>query len=99
MSLSPENPANESAFKPMRLAAVGDLHVGENAERPYRELFARISQEADVLALCGDLTNFGKTREAEILAEDLQVCTIGDRRPGGPRLRMRPAVGGLAHPA
>lgn len=76
MSLSPENPANESAFKPMRLAAVGDLHVGENAERPYRELFARISQEADVLALCGDLTNFGKTREAEILAEDLQVCTI-----------------------
>jgi Icc-related predicted phosphoesterase len=29
-----------------------------------------------VLALCGDLTNFGKTREAEILAEDLRVCTI-----------------------
>jgi len=60
----------------MRLAAVGDLHVGENAERPYRELFARISQEADALALCGDLTNFGKTREAEILAEDLLACTI-----------------------
>jgi Icc-related predicted phosphoesterase len=60
----------------MRLAAVGDLHVGENAERPYRELFARISQEADALALCGDLTNFGKTREAEILAEDLLACTV-----------------------
>jgi len=60
----------------LRLAAVGDLHVGENAERPYRELFARVSQEADALALCGDLTNFGKTAEAEILAEDLQACTV-----------------------
>jgi Icc-related predicted phosphoesterase len=61
---------------PLRLAAIGDLHVGENADKPYRELFARISQEADVLALCGDLTNFGKSVEAEILAEDLKACTI-----------------------
>ena len=29
-----------------------------------------------MLALCGDLTNFGKIREAEILAEDLRACTI-----------------------
>jgi Icc-related predicted phosphoesterase len=73
MSLSPEAPPPPGS---LRLAAVGDLHVGENARRPYREMFARISQEADVLALCGDLTNFGKTPEAEILAEDLQACTI-----------------------
>jgi len=80
MSLSPDTPANDAAgdrpARPLRIAAIGDLHVGENAERPYRDLFARISQEADVLALCGDLTNFGKTSEAEILAEDLRVCTI-----------------------
>ena len=72
MSLSPEPPASA----PMRLAAIGDLHVGENARHPYRELFSRVSQEADVLALCGDLTNFGTTREAENLAEDLRACTI-----------------------
>ena len=58
------------------LAAVGDLHVTEASEHRYRDLFAEISQNADVLALCGDLTNFGKTREAEILAEDLHACTI-----------------------
>jgi Icc-related predicted phosphoesterase len=29
-----------------------------------------------VLALCGDLTNYGKTPEAEILAEDLRACSI-----------------------
>lgn len=73
MSLSPDAAPLPGAI---RLAALGDLHVGENAEHPYRDLFARISQEADVLALCGDLTNFGKTPEAEILAEDLQACSI-----------------------
>lgn len=60
----------------LRLAAIGDLHVTEHGERRYGEMFARISQEADVLALCGDLTNFGKTGEAENLAEDLHHCTI-----------------------
>ena len=60
----------------IRLAAIGDLHVTEMSEHRYRDLFAEISDAADVLALCGDLTNFGKTREAEILAEDLRACTI-----------------------
>lgn len=72
----PANDAEAVAHPPLRLAAIGDLHVGENMDRPYRDLFSRISQEADVLALCGDLTNFGKTPEAEILAEDLRACTI-----------------------
>jgi Icc-related predicted phosphoesterase len=58
------------------LAAMGDLHVTESSQHRYRDLFAEISEKADVLALCGDLTNFGKTREAEILAEDLIACTI-----------------------
>src|SRR5690606_6643336 len=49
---------------------------GESHPHPFRELFSAASQDADVLCLCGDLTNFGKTREAEILAEDLQACTV-----------------------
>jgi Icc-related predicted phosphoesterase len=60
----------------MRVAAIGDLHVMEDSVAPYRELFAEISAAADVLVLCGDLTNFGKTGEAEILAEDIRSCTI-----------------------
>ena len=62
--------------RPMKIAAIGDLHVQENDTAPYRELFAEISSHADVLALCGDLTNFGKTTEAEILAEDIKSCSI-----------------------
>jgi len=58
------------------VAAIGDLHVTETSNHPYSALFMEISEKADVLVLCGDLTNFGKTREAEILAEDLRNCTI-----------------------
>ena len=45
----------------LRVAAVGDLHVNEAASRPYRDLFERVGEDADVLCLCGDLVNFGKT--------------------------------------
>ena len=67
MSASPE---------PITLAAIGDLHVTEASEHRWREVFEQVSEVADVLALCGDLTNFGKLREAEILAEDLRACSI-----------------------
>jgi Icc-related predicted phosphoesterase len=60
----------------LRIAAIGDLHVREDSVAPYRELFTEISDAAEVLLLCGDLTNFGKTSEAEILAEDLRACSI-----------------------
>jgi Icc-related predicted phosphoesterase len=58
------------------LAAIGDLHVTEESQNRYRDLFIEISDKAEVLALCGDLTNFGKISEAEILAEDLRHCTV-----------------------
>ena len=67
---------NDMATETIRLAAIGDLHVNETSEPHYRAMFEEISQVADVLALCGDLTNFGKTGEAELLAEELRGCTI-----------------------
>ena len=60
----------------MRVACIGDIHVKEEHQAPYRELFGEISREADVLVLAGDLTDLGKPREAEILAEDLRACSI-----------------------
>ncbi|HEX2804310.1 MAG TPA: metallophosphoesterase [Sphingomicrobium sp.] len=60
----------------MKIAAIGDLHVTEDSVAPYRRMFEEISASADVLLLCGDLTNFGKIPEAEILAEDISQCTI-----------------------
>ena len=60
----------------LTVAAIGDLHVQESDNAPYRDLFAEIAIQADVLVLCGDLTNFGKTTEAEILADDIRACSI-----------------------
>jgi Icc-related predicted phosphoesterase len=65
-----------SPTETITLAAIGDLHVSETCHNRYRAMFEEISGVADVLALTGDLTNFGKTIEAEILAEDLRACTI-----------------------
>ena len=55
---------------------MGDLHVREDNSGSYRDLFGEIPKEADVLVLAGDLTDLGKPKEAEILAQDLKACSI-----------------------
>lgn len=60
----------------LKVAAMADLHVREDSNASYRELFGEISREADVLVLAGDLTDLGKPAEAEILAQDLKACSI-----------------------
>lgn len=42
----------------------------------WEEFFRKASEEADVLLLCGDLTDTGRTAEAEVLAQEMKVCTI-----------------------
>jgi Icc-related predicted phosphoesterase len=60
----------------LTVAAIGDLHVKEDEPPAYRALFEEMSRSADVLVLAGDLTDLGKPKEAEILAEELRACTI-----------------------
>src|SRR5262245_60442937 len=60
----------------LKVATIGDLHVKEDKTHSFRELFAEMSQAANVLVLCGDLTDTGKPKEAEILAEDLRACSV-----------------------
>ncbi len=62
--------------RPLRVAAIGDVHASPTAAGRWRETFAQISHEADILCLCGDLTNHGTVEEAQALAEDLRSCTI-----------------------
>jgi uncharacterized protein len=71
-----ENAAATDSNTTLKVAAVGDLHVKEDVQTSYRDLFSEMSREADILVLPGDLTNLGKPREAEILAEDLRACSI-----------------------
>lgn len=58
----------------VRIAAVGDLHCTRSSKGELRDVFAEASEEADILALCGDLTDYGLPEEAEILSRELQVA-------------------------
>jgi Icc-related predicted phosphoesterase len=60
----------------LRVAAVGDLHVHQNSTDSLQDLFDKISQKADVLALCGDLTQLGLPAEARRLVNDLRACRV-----------------------
>ncbi|WP_089319642.1 metallophosphoesterase family protein [Pontibacter ummariensis] len=59
-----------------KIAAVGDIHVRETDRGKWKEYFKLVSEKADVLLLCGDLTDTGRVSEAEVLAEELKNCTI-----------------------
>ena len=57
----------------MRIAATSDVHYGKHSKGKCDELFAHVSREADVLLVCGDLTDYGLAEEAELLAADLRA--------------------------
>ncbi|HSE03917.1 MAG TPA: metallophosphoesterase [Methylomirabilota bacterium] len=60
----------------VRVAAVGDLHCTKTSEGAFQPLFAKIAESADVLALCGDLTDYGTPEEARILAKELAATKL-----------------------
>lgn len=62
--------------QPVRIAAIGDIHVREQDKGKWTALFKEVSAKADVLLLCGDLTDTGDEQEAEILKEELKACTV-----------------------
>lgn len=59
-----------------RIAAVGDIHVRETDKGKWTDYFKEISKNADVLVICGDLTDTGDEVEAQVLSDELKSCTI-----------------------
>lgn len=59
-----------------RIAAIADVHVKETDRGKWEAFFKEVSDKADVLCLCGDLTDTGDEQEAEVLAEELKNCTV-----------------------
>lgn len=57
-------------------AGLGDLHVREDEPDVLQSVLSDISRQARALILCGDLTDTGLPKEAEILADQLRACTI-----------------------
>ena len=55
----------------MRIAAVADIHVKKTSQGAFQTMFAAATESADVLLLCGDLTDYGTIEEARILAKEI----------------------------
>ena len=64
----------------VRIAAMSDLHYGRSGTAPLLPFLGRAAEQADVLVLCGDLTDHGLPEEARALAKELsglQVPMVG----------------------
>jgi Icc-related predicted phosphoesterase len=57
----------------VRVGAMGDLHCSRSSHGEIAPLFGEISRAADVLVLCGDLTDHGLPEEAQVLAEEVRT--------------------------
>src|SRR5438046_9818744 len=58
----------------LRIAATADLHYGKHSRGTLHDAFAEISRSADILLLCGDLTDYGLPEEAEELVADIRAA-------------------------
>jgi len=67
-------PGMTSSF--VRVAGVGDLHCARTAEGLFQPLFGKVAESADVLVLCGDLTDYGTPEEARVLAKELSAMKL-----------------------
>ena len=60
----------------VRVAALSDIHYSKTSGGSLVPLFTEIAASADVLLLCGDLTDYGYSEEAELLAKDLAAAKL-----------------------
>ncbi|HET9741489.1 MAG TPA: metallophosphoesterase [Terriglobales bacterium] len=60
----------------MRIAAVADLHFSPQSYDRIREAMTRLRDEADLLILAGDLTNYGKPEEMESMLASLMRLRV-----------------------
>jgi Icc-related predicted phosphoesterase len=60
----------------IRVAAIGDLHLGADSVELWSEALAPVSGDADLLLIAGDLTRCGTLEEAALVARVLRGVAI-----------------------
>jgi len=55
----------------IRVAAVGDIHLGAGSSGTYRPRLSHLADHADLFLLAGDLTQRGTEEEAEVVVSEL----------------------------
>ena len=88
----------------IRIAAVGDIHLGTDTVEDFTRSLASASEESDLLLLAGDLSRWGDPGEADLVTaavEDLEVPVVAvlgnhDHHAGAPQeFRRRLEDGGI----
>lgn len=59
-----------------RIAALSDLHVTKDSRGQFAPIVQQAAQGADVVILCGDLTDYGTLEEAQVLARELASVQV-----------------------
>ena len=62
--------------KPVRIAALADVHYGKDLGESQQAMYREISEKADVLLVCGDITDYGLPEEAEVALKEFRAVTI-----------------------
>lgn len=60
----------------VRVAAVGDIHLGPDCRGLLRPAFSVLPDCADLLLLAGDLTRHGTPEEAEVVADEIRDAGV-----------------------
>ena len=60
----------------MRVAAVGDMHCCKESTGRIAPVLEEVHDHADVLLLCGDLTDYGTPEEAHLLVKELSTVRL-----------------------
>lgn len=68
--------ADSSQRVPFRVAAVGDLHCTRASAGSFAPWLETVNGSAEVLLLCGDLTDYGLPEEAQVLLKELSVVRV-----------------------
>lgn len=65
---------SDAISRTVRIAAIGDLHYSRTSQGAVLPMLSHVHEDADILVLAGDLTDYGLPEEATILARDLQTA-------------------------
>ncbi|GLC28098.1 metallophosphoesterase family protein [Roseisolibacter agri] len=60
----------------VRIAAMADVHVSKTSQGALAPILAQVADRADVLLLCGDLTDYGSAEEGRVLVKELATLRM-----------------------
>lgn len=58
------------------LAAISDIHCTKSSAGTLQSVFEEMNEKADIVVICGDLTDYGLPSEAKVLAKELSPVKV-----------------------